>query len=172
MTEENMFCPSCGLEYTQKTNYCKRCGADLNPSGATVAPKKPQLGVITMFWGVIAFCLTAVTLLLTAWDHFQRTGGCNGMCGDERLLLSFVAFFLFVVTLLLIWQLARMVTAFRRTAENVTVEKHFIREVPTIQPVAPTGQMPEASEVIYSPSVVEHTTRQMAGVYGEPKATK
>jgi hypothetical protein len=73
---------------------------------------------------------------------------------------------------LLIWQLARMVTAFRRTAENVTVEKHFIREVPTVQPVAPTGQMPEAPEAIYSSSVVEHTTRQMAGVYGEPKAMK
>jgi hypothetical protein len=68
--------------------------------------------------------------------------------------------------------LARMVTAFRRTSENVTVEKHFIREVPTVQPVAPTGQMPEAPEAIYPSSVVEHTTRQMAGVYGEPKAMK
>ncbi len=167
-----MFCPSCGFEYTQKTNYCKRCGADLNPAGATVAPKKTQLGVGAIFWGVIAFCLTAVTILFGMFDHFQRNGRCNGMCGDERLLLSFVAFFLFVVTLLLIWQLARMVTAFRRTAENVTVEKHFIREVPTVQSVAPTGQMPEAPEAIYSSSVVEHTTRQMAGVYGEPKATK
>jgi hypothetical protein len=97
------------------------------------------------------------------FDHFQRNGRCDGMCGDERGLLSFVAFFLFVVTLLLIWQLARMVTAFRRTEQNVTVEKHFIREVPTVQPVAPTGQMPEAQEVIYPSSVVEHTTRQMAG---------
>jgi hypothetical protein len=166
-----MFCPSCGFEYTQKTNYCKRCGGDLNPAGATVAPKKTQLGVITMFWGVLAFCLTAVTLLLGAWDHFQRTGRCNGMCGGEATLLSFVAGFLFLVTLLLIWQLARMVTAFRRTGQNVTVEKHFIREVPT-QSVAPTGQMPEAPEAIYPSSVVEHTTRQMAGVYGEPKAIK
>jgi len=168
-----MFCPSCGFEYTQKTNYCKRCGADLSPAGATVAPKKTQLGVITMFWGVIAFCLTAVAILFGMFDHFQRNSRCPaGMCDDERLLLSFVAFFLFVVTLLLIWQLARMVTAFRRTGENVTVEKHFIREVPTVQPVAPTGQMPEAPEAIYPSSVVEHTTRQMAGVYGEPKAMK
>ena len=167
-----MFCPSCGFEYTQKTNYCKRCGSDLNPVIATDAPKKTQLGVGAMFWGVIAFCLTAVTLLLTAWDHFQRTGRCNGICDEEAILLSFVAVFLSLVTLLLIWQLARMVTAFRRTGQNVTVEKHFIREVPAVQPVAPTGQMPEAPEVIYPPSVVEHTTRQMAGVYGEPKVTK
>ena len=167
-----MFCPSCGFEYTQKTNYCKRCGADLNPAGATVAPKKTQMGVITMFWGVIAFCLTAVTILFGMFDHFQRNGRCNGMCHEEKILLSFVSFFLFVVTLLLIWQLARMVTAFRRTAENVIVEKQFIRELQTVQPVAPTGQMPEALEVIYPSSVVEHTTRQMAGGYVEPKAMK
>jgi hypothetical protein len=168
-----MFCPSCGFEYAQKTNYCKRCGADLNIAGATAGPKKTQLGVITMFWGIIAFCLTAVTLLLAAWDHFQRNGNgrCNGICDEEAILVSFVGISLFVVTLLLIWQLARMVTAFRRTAENVTVEKHFIREAP-IQPVAPTGQMPEAPEAIYPSSVVEHTTRQMAGVYGEPGTMK
>jgi len=166
-----MFCPSCGFEYTQKTNYCKRCGEDLNPAGAANAPKKTQSNVVAMFWGAVAFCLTAVTLLLAAWDHFQRTGRCGGMCDNDMFLLSFVAFFLFVVTLLLIWQLARMVTAFRRTGESVTVEKHFIRDAP-IQPVAQTGQITEAPEVIYPSSVVEQTTRRMGGVYGEPKATK
>jgi hypothetical protein len=89
---------------------------------------------------------------------------------SDRNLLRFVGIFSSVVALLLIWQLSRMVTAFRRTRENVTVEKHFIREVPTVQPVAPTGQAPRAPEAIYPSSVVEHTTRQMAGVHGEPKA--
>jgi hypothetical protein len=167
-----MFCPSCGFEYTQKTNFCKRCGADLNPAGATAAHKKTQLGVSAMFWGVIAFCLTAVSLVFGMFDHFQRAGRCDGkLCHEESVLLIFVALFLFVVSLLLFWQLARMGATFRRTGENTIVEKHFIREVPT-QPVAPTGQMPEAPEAIYPLSVVEHTTRQMAGVYNEPKATK
>jgi len=161
-----MFCPSCGLEYTQKTNYCKRCGEDLSPAGVTDAPKKAQPNVAGMFWGVIAFCLTVIVLLLAAYDHFQRMGRCNGLCGDDGAMLMFVGFFSFVVTLLLIWQLARMVSAFRRAGQNVTVEKHFIREVPAIQPVAPTGQILGTVE---PPSVVEHTTRQMAGVYGEPK---
>ncbi len=164
-----MFCPSCGFEYTQKTNYCKRCGEDLSFPGATDAPKKSQPNVMAMFWGVIAFCLTAMTLLLAAWDHFQRWGRCNGMCDAERILLSFVGFSSFLVTLLLIWQLARMVTAFRRTGQDKVVEKHFIREVPPSQPVAPTGQIPEAVD---PPSAVEHTTRQIAGAYSEPRATK
>lgn len=164
-----MFCPSCGFEYTQKTNYCKRCGEELNQVGAADAPKKRQPNVNGMFWAVVAFCLSAMFLLYTAYDHFHDKPWSR----SERFLPVLLgAAFTSVVALLLIWQLARMVTAFRRTGQNVTVEKHFIREVPTVQPVAPTGQMPEAPEVIYSPSVVEHTTRQMAGVYGEPKLTK
>ena len=34
-----MFCPTCGFEYTQKTNYCKRCGA-----GLTSSDKPPEIG--------------------------------------------------------------------------------------------------------------------------------
>jgi hypothetical protein len=163
-----MFCPSCGFEYTQKTNYCKRCGEDLNPAGVTDSTKKtqPTVAVAIMFLGVIAFCLMAMGLLLATYDSLSD----NGLDYSDRNLLRFVGIFSSVVALLLIWQLSRMVTAFRRTRENVTVEKHFIREVPTLQPVAPVGQMPEAPEAIYPSSVVEHTTRQMAGVRGEPKA--
>lgn len=169
-----MFCPACGFEYTQKTNYCKRCGEDLSLPGVTDAPKKTRPNVTGMFWGVIAFCLTAMTLLLAAFDHFSSKNRerCNGLCGDDEMLLSFIAFFIFVVALLLIWQLARMVTVFRRTDQNKVVEKHFIRETPPFQPVPPTGQIPEAPEAIDPSSVVEHTTRQMAGVYSEPKAMK
>jgi len=81
-------------------------------------------------------------------------------------------FFSSAVALLLIWQLARMVTTFRRTGQDKVIEKHFIREVPTIQPVAPTGQIRESLEANDPLSVVEHTTRQIAGFYSEPKASK
>ena len=164
-----MFCASCGFEYTQKTNYCKRCGEELNQVGAADAPKKRQPNVNGMFWAVVAFWLSAMTLLYMAYDYFHDKPWKDR---DRYGPVLLGAAFTLVVVLLLIWQLARMVTAFRRTGQNVTVEKHFIREVPAVQPVAPTGQMPEAPESIYSSSVVEHTTRQMAGVYGEPKAMK
>jgi hypothetical protein len=166
-----MFCPSCGSEYTQKTNYCKRCGEDLGLPGVTDAPKKTQPNVAIMFIAVVVFCLTAVTLLLAAWNHFQRTGRCNGVCDDDKVLLGFIAFFLFVVTLLLIWQLGRMITTFRRTGQEKIVEKHFIRE-PPVQPVAPTSQIPEAPKAIEAPSVIEHTTRQIANLYERPKAAE
>jgi hypothetical protein len=159
-----MFCPSCGFEYTQKTNYCKRCGEELNLAGVTDTPKKKQPNVAGMFSAVGAFCLLAVALILTAYDHFS--GG--GLQSKDEKLLTFASLFLSVVAFLLIWQLARMVTAFRRAEQKAPVEKHSIREVPTSQP-APKAQILEA---IDQPSVVEHTTRRMADVYGEPKLTK
>jgi hypothetical protein len=166
-----MFCPSCGFEYTQKTNYCKRCGEDLSPAGVTDAPKKKQPNVTMMFLAVVVFCLSAMALLLFAHAVFSNRGP-NGLNSDDETLLGFVMFFSSAVALLLIWQLARMVTAFRQTGQDKVVEKHFIREVPTIQPVPPTGPIREALEANDPSSVVEHTTRQMAGGNSEPKAMK
>src|SRR5262249_23592081 len=107
-------------------------------------------------------------LLLAAYDRLSS----NGLDGNDEELLMFVMIFSSAVALLLIWQLARMVTAFRRTGQNVTVEKHFIREAPTLQPIAPASQIPEARGSIDPSSAVEHTTRQMAGIYNETKAMK
>jgi len=165
-----MFCPSCGFEYTQKTNYCKRCGEDLSPAGVTNATTKKQPNMAFMFFAVVVFCLSAMALLLFANAAFSHNE--NGLNSNDKTLLRFVMFFSSAVALLLIWQLARMVTAFRLTGQDKVVEKHFIREVPTIQPVAPTGQIRESMEANDPSSVVEHTTRQMAGVYSDPKVMK
>jgi hypothetical protein len=168
-----MFCPSCGFEYTHKTNYCKRCGGDLAPAGVTDAPKKGHLSLVGMFWGVIAFSLSSVGIVLAAYDRLLNNARCNGLCKQDEVLLAFVATFLSVVTLLLFWQLARMVTAFRRTGQNLTVEKHFIREIPPAAGL-PTGQIPPADfpRIVEPSSVVEHTTRSMSGAYAEPKSTR
>jgi hypothetical protein len=61
---------------------------------------------------------------------------------------------------LLIWQLARLITSYQKTGRNVVVEKHFIRESMPAQLGAPTG---EIQQTVEPPSVVEHTTRQLAG---------
>jgi hypothetical protein len=61
---------------------------------------------------------------------------------------------------LLIWQLARLITAYQKTGRNVIVEKHFIREAPPANLGAPTGEIQQAVE---PQSVIEHTTRQLAG---------
>jgi len=154
-----MFCPACGFEYTHKTNFCKRCGEELNLSDITDAPKRTQPNVTGMIWAIVVFFLSAFALLLAAVDHFLYTRGMN----EKPLgaLFGVGALFICVVTLLLYWQLARMVTAFRRTGQNVTVEKHIIREAPPVQLGAPTDPIRSAVE---TPSVVEQTTRQFANL--------
>ena len=154
-----MFCPSCGFEYTQKTNYCKRCGEGLSVPASPDAPKTPRSKIAGMFWAVAVFCLLGLVTVLNTYDHLVGRGA-----HDNELLWPFVAGFFFVgaVALLLIWQLARMISVHQKTGQNVIVEKHYIREAPPAQLGAPTDPLHQAVE---PPSVVEHTTRQMAGKY-------
>src|SRR5262245_65322568 len=69
-----MFCPSCGFEYTQKTNFCKRCGESLSvPTGAD-APKTPRSKIAGMFWAVAVFCVLGLVTVLNTYDHLVGRG--------------------------------------------------------------------------------------------------
>lgn len=161
-----MFCPSCGFEYTHKTNYCKSCGGNL---GATVVSEPPRMEklprpkIALMFWAIAMFGIVGLLADFIAYYNLAH----EGLRGDA-LLMPFVMGLLFTggVVGFLAWQLARIVTAYQRTGQNVVVEKHFIREAPPAQIGAPTDPIPQS---VHPPSVVEHTTRQMANVYREPK---
>src|SRR5262249_61985969 len=86
--------------------------------------------------------------------------------GDRVMPIVWAMLFAGLVILLLIWQLARMVTAFRQIEQKVIVERHFIREPLPTQLGAPTEQTPRA---IDPTSVTENTTRQFANLYESPK---
>jgi hypothetical protein len=152
-----MFCPSCGLEYTQKTKYCKRCGGSLGFTSEVDAPKteRPRLGL--MFVAVAAFGVMGMFTALAVLNNL--TG--RGLRGDD-LIVPFVMTLMFTGAIagLLVWQLARLITAYQKTARNVVVEKHYIRESPPAQLGSSTGQF---QQPVGPPSVVEHTTRQLAG---------
>jgi NhaP-type Na+/H+ or K+/H+ antiporter len=154
-----MFCQSCGFEYTQKTNYCKRCGEGLSVTNASDTPKieRPKLAI--MFVAVAAFGVVGMIMALTMLDLLLS----RGVRGDE-LIVPFVMTLMFsgVISGFLIWQLARMITAYQKTGRNVVVEKHYIRETPPAQLGAQTNPHQQAVE---PPSVVEHTTRQFASKY-------
>jgi hypothetical protein len=98
--------------------------------------------------------------LFTAFVMLNKLAS-RGLRGDE-LLVPFVMTLMFTGAIggLLIWQLARLITAYQKTARNVVVEKHYIRESPPAQLGASTGQFQQPVE---PSSVVEHTTRQLAG---------
>ena len=153
-----MFCPSCGAEYTQKLRYCKQCGENLSPPASTVEVKVPRLRLTGMFWAIVVFGMTGLALaftgLLLMWGYGAR--------GDE-LLIPFVFSLLMISAIsgLLIWQLARLVSAYQQLSRNPSFERPAINEPRQAQLATP----PEAA-----PSVIEHTTRQFAPAYKEPSA--
>jgi hypothetical protein len=154
-----MFCPSCGFEYTQKTNYCKRCGESLSVASVVDAPKMERPKLAAMFCAIAAFGIAG---MVSAFAMLSMLTG-RGLRGDD-LIVPFVMTLMFngAIAGLLIWQLARMITAYQKSGRNVVVEKHYIREAPPAQLGAPTDSLQQTVE---PPSVVEHTTRQMAGKY-------
>jgi hypothetical protein len=154
-----MFCPSCGFEYAQKTNYCKRCGESLSVASLVDAPKMERPKLAIMFLAVAAFGIAGMGMAIALLDMMLG----RGLRGDE-LIVPFVMSLMFTGAIagLLIWQLARLITAYQKTGRNVVVEKHFIREAPQAQFGAPADPIQQAVE---PPSVVEHTTRQFAGKY-------
>src|SRR5215475_7435254 len=154
-----MFCPACGFKYTQKTNYCKRCGESLSVTSVVDAPKMERPKLAAMFSAIAVFGIVG---MITAFNMLDRLTG-RGLRGDD-LIVPFVMTLMFngAIAGLLIWQLARMITAYQKTGRNVVVEKHYIREAPPAQLGAPTDPLHQTVE---PPSVVEHTTRQMAGKY-------
>jgi hypothetical protein len=89
----------------------------------------------------------------------------------EAVVLSFVLGLLFVggIAGFLMRQLSRLITTQQKSNQAPAQERIIIREAQAPQIGAPADPVWGASA---PPSVVEHTTRQMAGVYNEPKEMK
>jgi hypothetical protein len=162
----DMFCPTCGFEYTQKTNYCKRCGEELNAAPQSVEIKPPRSQATGMAFVVVGFLGIAGLFLNLLSFHVLLSRHA-----DEPAIFSFVLGLLFVgvVAGFLIRQLSRLITASQKPNQAPAQERIIIREAQAPQIGAPADPVWGASE---PHSVVEHTTRQMAGVYNDPKATK
>jgi hypothetical protein len=162
-----MFCPTCGFEYTQKTNYCKRCGEELNaaPQGVEIKPQRSQ--ATGMAFVVVGFLGIAGLFLNLLSYHVLLS---RNMRPDDALL-SFALGLLFVGGLagFLIRQLSRQITAYQKPNQTPAQERVIIREAQVPQLGAATDSIRSAVE---PQSVVEHTTRQMVGGHGEPKAMK
>jgi uncharacterized protein (DUF983 family) len=162
-----MFCPSCGFEYTQKTNYCKRCGEELNaaPQGDGIGPRRfPAAGIFA-----IVALFGAVGLLMNLVSHYKLIQRLNVRPDDAMVSLALGLLLVGGVAGLLIWQLSRLITAFQKSNQAPAQERVIIRESQVPQIGGPSDSI---RSVVGPHSVVEHTTRQMASVYSEPKATK
>jgi hypothetical protein len=162
-----MFCPSCGFEYTQKTNYCKRCGEELGvaPQSVEIKPERSQaIGmsfVVVAMFGLVGLFLNLLSLHVLLGNNVHR----------EVVAFSFAVGLLFIggIAGFLLRQMSRLITASQKSNQAPAQERIIIREAQAPQIGAPTDSIRGAVE---PQSVVEHTTRQMAGVYGDPGTMK
>jgi hypothetical protein len=162
-----MFCPSCGFEYTQKTNYCKRCGEELIAAPQSVEIKPQRSQAIGMSFVVVAF-LGILGLFLNLLSYHVLLSR-NVSPGDAFFSFALGLLFIGGIAGFLIRQLSRLITAYQKPNQAHAQERIIIREAQAPQIGAPTDSIRGAAE---PHSVVEHTTRQMAGVYGEPGTIK
>lgn len=154
-----MFCPTCGFEYTQKTNYCKRCGGNLSSSDKAPVTQPSDLKISGMFLVIAALVLFG---LMQVYGNYMKMLYAN-VRGPELFVPLLLGFTLIgAVALLLVWQLSRVIAVARKQADQAANQERptFVEVPPLANLITPTDPIRNAVE---SPSVVEHTTRQMAG---------
>ncbi len=146
-----MFCPTCGFEYTQKTNYCKRCGGNLPSSDRPPVIQLPTLKITGVFFVIAAFVLFSLMLVYDFYERMIR----EGIRGPEAL----VPFVLGVgvigaVAGLLCWQLSRVIGVTRKQEEWAAKQRQL-----TLTEVQPQGRLVATADplrnAVEPPSVVK-----------------
>lgn len=157
-----MFCPFCGSAYTQKLNYCKRCGENLNPGVPPVEIKAPRPGITALACAITVFGLGGLIVIFSAYYQLVRWG----LRGDE-LLVPFMGSLLLIggVSGFLIYLLSRVITAMQQTRHLVYPERPILPEGRQVPAALPTDPRRPAVEM---PSVTEPTTRQFGAAAREP----
>lgn len=158
-----MFCPQCGLEYTQKTNYCKRCGGALSSSDQAPLTQPSGLKFTGMFLVIAALALFGLMQVYNIYMKMLYAG----VRGTELFVPVVLGFMLIGgVSFLLAWMMSRLITSTRKQSGQAE-RPGYIEPQPHARIVAPNDPV---LNVVERPSVAEHTTRQMAGAYREPQA--
>lgn len=147
-----MYCPTCGAEYAQKINYCKRCGSNMTTPTNTVEVNIPRPRLTGMFGAVSLFSLIGLIACFIAYTSFVD----RGLRKDE-LYIPFIFGLIFVsgISGLLIWQLSRIVSLFRETVRAPKIE---MQSLPQYQ-MPPLAVPPEPVS-----SISDHTTRSFDSV--------
>jgi hypothetical protein len=153
-----MFCPACGLEYNQKLNYCKNCGAELGqPAPVEIAKVgRPRFGF--MFLAIALLALAGTGFNFIAYYNLAQMG-----LHGAALMFPFVlgTGTIGLVALLLGWQLSRLISFYREASLAVRYQQ------PVVQPTSQQAFRP-STPIDTSSSVVEHTTRHFVPAYREP----
>jgi hypothetical protein len=162
-----MFCPRCGAENSEETNFCRGCGEDLSSISRALA-KKPPDGIV----GTIGQALTQNSLFQLEWlkDHKRRALG--ELLIGVFSLLAIIWFHFFghldpdfihgvfaamagYLIALGVWDLWRMPKTPKSVGGRTSAE------IPATPGTQKELEPLDTTEIIPVPSVIEPTTRKL-----------
>src|ERR1043166_6995734 len=67
-----MYCPSCGAAVAATLSYCNRCGAKLQPAGASPGPAKKSAGLGWIVWFGILIMGAPFPAMIIVFDEVRK----------------------------------------------------------------------------------------------------
>ena len=151
-----MYCPSCGTQTSEGLNYCKSCGANLNPQTLGTEPVR----VVFSFKLVILFLSIAFVggivpmgVLTNLWQLKEVGVGANQIA----TLIAFAAGIGLITVALLVWLLLKLVGVAAWEPAKERGKRLRTSELASRNQVSVGKQIPAPPDAI--PSVTENTTR-------------
>ena len=160
-----MYCQHCGAETPPDLKYCKRCGGNLNPSGATELAARPGVSPASV-WGV-----GATTFLLVVGGLVVLFGFLYGMAQRGLHPPAIMTLALFGA-LTILGSVALLVRLWRILLTGGHMQASAPRAAAIPRPAASYELPPQRVSAItegfgHVPSVTEHTTRTFEPAYKE-----
>lgn len=156
----NMYCPSCGTEYTIELKYCNRCGANLSVD----LEAQPQMAPVSMVKPVLV--IGAIITILTTVGFGVLIGGAaelsrNAQIDPDSVAAIVIIGMLAILTMdiFLIRQLSKIISASLSSNAQVRPKRSKVLANPAMVPLPQHLPQPATSRLQGVSSVTEGTTR-------------
>lgn len=145
-----MYCPTCGIETSERLKFCKRCGAALNAPTEASAPGKFPAWLVIMFLLLIGFItVIGLTIPLAASQDLVNSVGA----GEAMKLIALIIVATLALDGVLVWLLLKLIKLYQQSG---TPAPSQVAMRPAMQAATP-AQIAAPPESVGS--VTEHTTR-------------
>lgn len=145
-----MYCPTCGIETSERLKFCKRCGAALNaPTEAPVPGRFPPVLVIAFLFFIGFISVIGLVIPLMASNDLVHSVGA----GDAMKFMALIILATLAIDGALVWLLLKLMKLYQQSGtpvQNQTAARPAMSAQTPVQIAAPPASVS---------SVTEHTTR-------------
>lgn len=145
-----MYCPTCGIETSERLKFCKRCGAALNAPTETPVPGRfPPVLVIAFLFFIGFISVIGLVIPLAASNDLVHSVGA----GEAMKFMALIVLATLAIDGALVWLLLKLIKLHQQSGTPVQNQ----------MPVRSAMLAPTPAQIAAPPasvgSVTEHTTR-------------